>query len=383
MGFLSKDQLAGIMSAVKVHTSDVSTSAWNSAKRYTNEHTYVYVTYDELCRLQEGGGLTAGTKYRIYDYSTTTSCVYTTVAGQDFDIIVTALNNRTLDENARAIYSYSYSSTDNNTDFEYSAHYNNIYAYCLPESWEIKYCLKNDKERFSWADDIEHQRISFKLSKDGWSDILGMGNDIDSTIVNRHCKIDEEFQSGIIDDQEAILIDSISGSRLYIYKKDAEEIFNNSIESLISRGFMARFILIAPSGNCYHREFGLQYIIDGPKTTYCNGKGVIYYMKDEWGNEAPYDFKNIMFKRWKVATDIEVDGVNLNGCYLGYKRITDSHFNIPPELYIVDDEDYEWVYTFNARDEYGDIYEASLNNVINCSGNKILPYKPRHKTTTD
>ena len=28
-----------------------------------------------------------------------------------------------------------------------------------------------------------------------------------------------------------------------------------------------------------------------------NGKGVIYYMKDEWNNEAPYDFKNIQFKR--------------------------------------------------------------------------------------
>ena len=26
-----------------------------------------------------------------------------------------------------------------------------------------------------------------------------------------------------------------------------------------------------------------------------NGKGVIYYMKDEWGNECPYDFKNILF----------------------------------------------------------------------------------------
>ena len=26
-----------------------------------------------------------------------------------------------------------------------------------------------------------------------------------------------------------------------------------------------------------------------------NGKGVIYYMKDEYGNEAPYDFKNIMY----------------------------------------------------------------------------------------
>ena len=27
------------------------------------------------------------------------------------------------------------------------------------------------------------------------------------------------------------------------------------------------------------------------------GKGVIYFMKDEYNNEAPYDFKNIMFTR--------------------------------------------------------------------------------------
>jgi len=26
-----------------------------------------------------------------------------------------------------------------------------------------------------------------------------------------------------------------------------------------------------------------------------NGKGVIYYMKDEFGNECPYDFKNIVY----------------------------------------------------------------------------------------
>ncbi len=28
-----------------------------------------------------------------------------------------------------------------------------------------------------------------------------------------------------------------------------------------------------------------------------NGKGVIYFMRDEWGNECPYDFKNIQFLR--------------------------------------------------------------------------------------
>ncbi|OQA47234.1 MAG: hypothetical protein BWY47_01473 [Bacteroidetes bacterium ADurb.Bin302] len=31
-----------------------------------------------------------------------------------------------------------------------------------------------------------------------------------------------------------------------------------------------------------------------------NGKGVIYYMKDEWNNECPYDFKNIQFKKSNV-----------------------------------------------------------------------------------
>ena len=32
-----------------------------------------------------------------------------------------------------------------------------------------------------------------------------------------------------------------------------------------------------------------------------NGKGVIYYMKDEYGNECSYDFKNIQFRKFKVT----------------------------------------------------------------------------------
>ena len=38
----------------------------------------------------------------------------------------------------------------------------------------------------------------------------------------------------------------------------------------------------------------------GDDVTIPNGKGVIYYMKDAWGNELPYDFKNIQFKRMKL-----------------------------------------------------------------------------------
>ena len=46
----------------------------------------------------------------------------------------------------------------------------------------------------------------------------------------------------------------------------------------------------------------IKYSLDNDKTRFwwadeTNGKGVIYYMKDEYGNECPYDFKNIQFKR--------------------------------------------------------------------------------------
>lgn len=37
-----------------------------------------------------------------------------------------------------------------------------------------------------------------------------------------------------------------------------------------------------------------------------NGKGVVFYMKDEFGNEAPFDFKNVQYKRFTVKTGVYV-----------------------------------------------------------------------------
>lgn len=49
----------------------------------------------------------------------------------------------------------------------------------------------------------------------------------------------------------------------------------------------------------------LKYDLDNDKSKYAwadeiNGKGVIYYMKDEFNNECSYDFKNVLFKRYKL-----------------------------------------------------------------------------------
>lgn len=55
----------------------------------------------------------------------------------------------------------------------------------------------------------------------------------------------------------------------------------------------------------------LKYCLDNDATRFRsfaseNGKGVVYGMKDEWGNEAYYDFKNVQFKRFTVKTGSQV-----------------------------------------------------------------------------
>ena len=89
----------------------------------------------------------------------------------------------------------------------------------------------------------------------------------------------------------------------------------------------------------------IKYDLDNDTTKYAwadetNGKGVIYYMKDEWNNECPYDFKNIQFKvgakqqagtlanvfyfTFSVATgtdDASVTDHSLNGAYCYENKI--------------------------------------------------------------
>lgn len=60
---------------------------------------------------------------------------------------------------------------------------------------------------------------------------------------------------------------------------------------------------------CELEAWELRYCLDNDVTRFpwadsTNGKGVVYWMRDEWGNECPYDFKSIQFKR-VLCTDAE------------------------------------------------------------------------------
>ena len=118
---------------------------WKEAKGGVIETTYA-----ELKSARDYGELQPGSFYRITDYETIingsydlsemvgqpTYVHYAKSAGHAFDLIVLALDESTLDENASAILH------EGDTYFANSA----------LEQWSVKYTLDNDTTKYAWAD---------------------------------------------------------------------------------------------------------------------------------------------------------------------------------------------------------------------------------------
>ena len=98
--------------------------------------TIIEITWSELKAKRDAGELTLGQLYRITDYQCTTTESDTRSAGHQFDIIVLALTNNTLSEQAWA-----------------ALHSGDTYfANSNLSAWKLWYCLDNDTTRFAWAD---------------------------------------------------------------------------------------------------------------------------------------------------------------------------------------------------------------------------------------
>ncbi len=98
--------------------------------------------------------------------------------------------------------------------------------------------------------------------------------------------------------------------------------------------------------SCKLESWKLKYCLDNDENRFglansVDGKGVIYFMADEFGNECDYDFKNIQ--------------------YLG---VTDNVTGTVGNVFY---------YTFSLVDGLEDenVHDASLNEYIQCYGNKI------------
>lgn len=111
--------------------------------------TFVEITYGELVELRNSGELTAGTYYRITDYETTTTQANTRSAGHPFDVVVLALSESALAEEAYAVHS--------NRDAE------GYFQGCNLSAWKLWYSPNNNSERFAWADTENGKGVIYRM----------------------------------------------------------------------------------------------------------------------------------------------------------------------------------------------------------------------------
>ena len=125
-------------------------------------------------------------------------------------------------------------------------------------------------------------------------------------------------------------------------------------------------------GDTYFNEqnlgaWELKYSLDNDTNRFAwadttNGKGVIYYMRDEYGNECGYDFKNIQMKFYKI-TAVETISTDFVDTYTGSKQVGGS--DLVPSGCTISTADTEWRYTFDLVVN-NTHYDYSLNKWSNC-----------------
>lgn len=364
-----------------------------------NELTQIIpTTYLELKQLRDSGGLIAGQQYRITDYECTTTQTDTRSAGHRFDIIVTALDDHTLSEEAKAIqneeitalYSPSIDDTfyrDRTNDGEFEGKY--YYAFVGKDSKEYLYTdiivgkitYKNCFV-FYGSEDNNKGKIADAHVIDTYAHVEGTGLRDASYFANSnlnawkiwYCLDNDKVRFYWANDKSPspISIDDIDYIQieyddLDIHLQDQIEnmdpddtwgfyknggaqnqtVFGFSSDSGASISQDDIIVLYGDSitnTDVVYRTWDNKQIntkitsIDGAdvENLLSFGKGVIYRMIDEFNNDVAYDFKNIQFKRYKITASTKAP--YLENLYYGIRN---------NDNYTITDTDFIWCYTFN------------------------------------
>jgi hypothetical protein len=281
------------------------------------------ILWADLKALRDNSALTPGAWYRITDYVTTVNGLTNSnarSAGHAFDIIVTATSTDVLSEEAWAI------PHNGDTYFKDSR----------LEAWQLKYRLDN----VQWS----QQAGTYVTNEDNGYTFLVLG---DITLQGHTYKLLQGFGMYIEDWSDYALMDTVEeGEPIYCYYGDPEDFDPDEPE-----------------------EVGTASSVDVVTE---DGKGTITWMKDEFGNECPYDFKNIQFKHY-LCTDSVSGRKGLDGKYM----VADPN-NCPLGLSVEDTEDFIWAYTFSSDNAGGEQTDYSLtaehqvhDNVMKANGSEL------------
>lgn len=240
----------------------------------------IEVTYQQLKDLRDAGNLIAGMKYRMIDYDTYTSQEGTESEMHPFDLILTALDNKTFSEECSAIQS----ARDTEGYFASS----NLVA------WKVWYCLDNDPIRFAWS-------VGKALKINADEEVLTSPLiDVRKTMT----------MDGVITDPDAphyLLqadVSSSAGSIIYIqavvgeYETgDTVRIMRGGYYNNTNYSLAVGELIIPPKTLLIYNEQDISSAsIPISEVIVLNTKGVIYNILDGYNNQWPCDVFNIRTK---------------------------------------------------------------------------------------
>lgn len=275
----------------------------------------IETTCYELFILREQRNLIPGTKYRVTDYTCQQSDAEFRSLNHRFDIIFTALDEKTLDEWCTVIQ-------NKNDDYFASSDLSGWVIRCVLESPKPILYKTSIEEFPDEVDEEDYYLYDGQFTYDG-------------DTYNKWKKFDTGNDQG-----------------WWILTDPSQDLTSASLENPIQPVGSIKDD-VGMGEDMYSKAFDdwiVKYVgsTGGPHIT-------VLYMKDENNNECYYDFKNIQFKRYmiKSVNNIALEESILN-TYLGIKN---------GYGYDIDEDDYIWVYTFGG--------ESDGSVTGNCRDNKI------------
>ena len=256
--------------------------------RQSVDSEYYEVTYQELVDLRDSSKLIPGALYRMIDFDTADGVISENAscspipdlpdfksAKHKFDLVLRAISKDNLDARVNALHS--------------ARDYEGFFTGRDLSKWELRYDLDNNREKYSWAlnnlveigsirTDLEIIPCSSNtLSVDAY---YKFEDEYDNYII---VKIPKNSTNGsVISDSGIGFVPGNDGLRVTVREDDYISL---EPEPLGEQGLTALL---------FTKQNTEKYYLD-PQYEWRKGKGVIYYMKDEFGNELPYDFQNILF----------------------------------------------------------------------------------------
>lgn len=285
----------------------------------------VEVTYGALKSLRDNDELVPGTKYKITDYETIISGQ--NVAYNKFDIIVTALSNNTLSESASAAIN------ENDLLFEASR---NIFSWSDINNWDNVNTSDIPQEIVNLSPKAVAKQQGTRTVNGGevvrvsivgytgdyqnpavQEDVKGLGASLytksDNTLIASDYGYDKDVYYLRVPESIAANTDMII--QFYI-DSDATIASNGICGATADAGRLLPHPSISYFSDSNLSAWEIKYSLDNDGGRYLwanpDGKGVIYYMKDEYGNEASYDFKNIKYGD-HYTFDYLIDNVHYDG----------------------------------------------------------------------